>query len=86
MYNDRLESNQLQKGHITDYTFLQLFIYHGASAVFYNDYFPVKFLNIGKGLYQDGRFLQIFLIIFSHFSTPLLCKYRFFHLSFCNLR
>ena len=38
------------------------------------------------GLHQDGRFLQIFFIIFSHFSTPLPCKYRFFHLSFCNLR
>ena len=36
--------------------------------------------------YQDGRFLQIFFIIFSHFSTPLPCKYGFFHLNFCNLR
>ena len=41
---------------------LQFFIHHGAAAVFYDDNFPVKTLNIWKRLYQDFRLLHDALI------------------------
>src|SRR5699024_465662 len=40
--NNRLESDQLQEGHVLNHPLLQFLINHGASAVFHNDDLTVK--------------------------------------------
>ena len=50
MYDDRLEADKLQKGHILNDTFLKFLVHHSAAAVFDYDNFTVETLDVWQGL------------------------------------
>ena len=56
--DDRLHTDQLQKGNIGDDTLLQDGIRHSGSAVFDNYLFTAELADIGKGFYENIRLLD----------------------------
>ena len=69
--DDRFESNQFQECNILDDIFLEFFVQHCTSTVFYNDDLTVETLNISKRLNQNFCFVQILLHILIHFAYLL---------------
>src|SRR5699024_3781114 len=52
VYDDRLESDELEQCDVLDHTLFQILIHHGAAAVFHHDDLTVKALDVRQSLDQ----------------------------------